>query len=88
MLKLWVLVLGCLKQLGGALLASLVVMTGLGLADAKEPNANNPPVHQFAQLKKKKCPLRYQNNTNQTGSNKHSSYILIYPCIGGICFVP
>mgnify|MGYP000028694731 CR=1 FL=1 len=32
----WI-VLGCLKQLGGALLASLVVMTGLGLADAKEP---------------------------------------------------
>lgn len=32
----WI-VLGCLKQLGGALLASLVVMTGFGLAEAKEP---------------------------------------------------
>jgi len=32
----WV-ILGCLKQLGGALLASLVVMTGLGMAEAKEP---------------------------------------------------
>ncbi|NOQ65313.1 MAG: diguanylate cyclase, partial [Methyloprofundus sp.] len=32
----WI-VLGCLKQLGGAFLASLVVMTGLGLAEAKEP---------------------------------------------------
>jgi len=32
----WI-VLGCLKQLGGAFLASLVVMTGLGIAEAKEP---------------------------------------------------